>query len=144
MSGLKFGKVSGDVDSKSYIDFVEKLFDGKPSYFSEIDDDSSKDIVRNLIEIADKNSSDLIYLNRNGDEEVCDSGKVNVKVNFDSFTNVKGREKRRINIDMPSDELKYLSYLDKYIDKVVELNNAGDAEATRKFLFGVMLLTRCM
>lgn len=144
MSGLKFGKVKGEVDSQSYIDFVDKLFNGKPSYYSEIDEEKSKDIVRNLIEIADSNSSDLVYLNKGGDEELCDAGKVNVQVNFDSFSTFKGREKRRVNIDMPSDELKYLSYLDKYIDKIVELNDAGDAEATQKFLFGVMLLTRCM
>lgn len=153
MSGLLFKKAgTTEVVRGAYIDFVNKLNEpngNKPPYHDEIGGDSSRKIIRKLTKIASGNSAELKISDINGNGKTCTARNTKITVSFDDMMTVNTKLKRRVNISLPDEIPADLDYLDKFIREIITItgfdhNNANDVDEASKFLFGVMLLSRCM
>lgn len=139
MAGIKLEDTAatGLINKDGYINVTEEIFITEPIF-----DD-----------IADYDSDDLVkFLRGNGRTDgsnnvTYDTGKnlrkkkVKLTATYDDDANRRG--KRKFNIHLPEDNPGAFDYLDNYIDALIELKTDGRDEDARRFLFGVMLLTRC-
>jgi len=137
MAGLKV-ETGGAIDVNGYVNIVDNILGDPTSNIDAIFD-----------ELADYSSEEVIdFLNDNNRTVTYDNGKpltkkkARVVVSYDDEKTKRGKRRFVINLpkDNPLDNGGDLSYLDNYI---TALNGIANQVKKRKFLFGVMLLTRC-
>jgi len=147
MSGLKYIN-GGAIDSAAYIRFVNHIMDEEN--YIDFGEERGKVIAVLRDKATAPKKTNFVRPDNNIPPAAVPVTKANTRIDV-SYDNdiVDPKGRRRTNINLPEKVPENLEYLDDYVRKVCELSNAPipggqDLANARKFLFGVMLLTRCM
>jgi len=173
MSGLKVADTTGGantIDVDGYINFIDEIFGSDnassgDASFDELAEFSSNEVVELLAETVQRDKLDSSNTRRKikvlyqkapgGALAVVKPKKIRVVISYDDEKNRRGKRRYVVNLprENPMEQVQELQYLDDYI---AALNGIGDLvdkngvvvetaeKRKRKFLYGVMLLTRCM
>ncbi|MFI0845907.1 hypothetical protein [Mesorhizobium sp. IMUNJ 23232] len=124
-----------------------------PQGYIELTEDYFAITDNNLEKIGKKNQAAIEFLKRNGARivkdklnRIIDKSTNKIKVMIDEDDDEDG--KTRTHVSLPSQHLTSvgdLAYLDDYINIITNFADGTTAgsEKARKFLFGLMMITKC-
>jgi hypothetical protein len=150
MARLRIEDANGNVDLDAYQPFVETLFykDGGgnfPNFTTYVGKPPPQraDVLKTFVPNYPNGALIRQMLDDETTTEPIANGNCHINGDPDKLSN--GHNPSQVTVPMPHKPIEDFRYLQKYARKIWELYDPNDAvnEKATKFLFGVMLLTRC-
>ena len=147
MAGLKIvlkdtaGNPTDDISVEGYVAVTENFILSQAGYNSFEGTGAPGARADTLQQVVTTNVPTSVVTTLNKDVAIS-SGNCHISAKKDD-NHIPGQAPAHITVPMPPAVLTSLGYLDEYILALNALVSAGDLSKARRFLYGVMMLTRC-
>lgn len=138
MAKLKITDNAGNIIPTGYVRVVNNLILNEETFYEFVfaEPDERADILQRTAQ------PDIIKQQRaDGQLEAITNN--NCKILGEKDVKQKPNKKSKVTIPIPDSRPTSVDYLEKYAETIHNFYTAGDKASAHKFLFGVMLLTRC-
>lgn len=144
MSGLAIFDVNGKPVVDAYVEIVDEIVMDAAQFENFTEARGPKKKARKLRNLVRGTGATLTHV-ANGAEEEIDPDHVSVDAEVD-WPAMQSGGRARYTVPLPPAHQADLNYLGKYAQEIVDLYNTGvaaDKDKAHRFMFGVMMLTRC-
>jgi len=150
MSGLKVvkkdanGNPTHNINPAGYMAVTQKIILEQAGFSGFVDGGNGSgnpgERAKFLQDVVQNNVQDAVVTTSNNNTPIT---KDNCLVTAVPDEDLRPGHKARHSVPMPPTPLNSITYLDEYINAFLDLWNNGQKDDARKFLYGIMMLTKC-